>query len=95
VSSNGISTVDWKSVVKGRNVRLVVPHYISGKRDVTILSRVAKPERKVFVRVSEIDVKEFHIAVRPAEMIKLDLKKEALSKAVNESKITLEVVPVG
>jgi hypothetical protein len=76
-------------------VRLVVPHYISGKRDVTILSRVAKPERKVFVRVSEIDVKEFHMAVRPAEMIKLDLKKEALLKAVNESKITLEVVPVG
>ncbi|RLG81219.1 MAG: pyridine nucleotide-disulfide oxidoreductase, partial [Thermoprotei archaeon] len=95
VSNDGLPTIDWKPIVKGRNVRLVVPHYVSCERRVTIYARVREPEERVFARIPEIGIRKFYIAVRPAEMIRLDLEKEDLSKALHESKITLEVSPPG
>jgi len=92
VENGGIPAEDWKPVRRGRNIRLAVPHYISGKRDVTILARVAKPEKRVWVEVPEIGYKVFHLAVRPAEMIRLELNKDSLSKATNG--ITIEVKPL-
>lgn len=93
IENRGIPTEEWKPVKKGRNIRLAVPHYVSGKRDVTILARVAKPEQRVFVELPEVGYKVFHMAVRPAEMIRLDLGKDILSKA--EKSITIEVKPIG
>lgn len=93
IENRGIPTEEWKPVKKGRNIRLAVPHYVSGKRDVTILARVAKPEQRVFVELPEVGYKVFHMAVRPAEMIRLDLSKDILSKA--EKSITIEVKPIG
>jgi hypothetical protein len=46
----------------------------------------------VFVKVPELGYKVFHMAVRPAEMIRLDLRKEVLSKA--SGSITIEVEPI-
>ncbi|MCC6056461.1 MAG: FAD-dependent oxidoreductase, partial [Desulfurococcaceae archaeon] len=93
IENRGIPTEEWKPVKKGRNIRLAVPHYVSGKRDVIILARVAKPEQRVFVELPEVGYKVFHMAVRPAEMIRLDLGKDILSKA--EKSITIEVKPIG
>ncbi len=95
VSNDGIPTKDWKPLVKGRNIRLAIPHYISGERDVTIYARVQTPEKRVFVEIPEINIKKFYLAVRPAEMIRLDLSHEILSKASREKKLTLEVIPLG
>jgi NADPH-dependent 2,4-dienoyl-CoA reductase/sulfur reductase-like enzyme len=92
IDGSGIPAEDWKPVKRGRNIRFAIPHYISGKRDVTILARVTRPEKRVFVKVPELGYKVFHMAVRPAEMIRLDLRKEVLSKA--SGSITIEVEPI-
>jgi thioredoxin reductase len=92
IENSGIPAEEWKPVKRGRNIRLAIPHYISGERSVTILARVAKPEQRVFVEVPEVGYKTFHMAVRPAEMIRLDLSKDALSKA--EKSVTIEVKPI-
>jgi len=91
VQNKGIPTKKWKRIVKGRNIRLVTPHYISGDNDVVLYARVQKPEEKVKLRFPEID-KEIKLPfVRPAEMLRIKLKKEELARA--KDKITMEVVP--
>jgi len=91
VQNKGIPTKKWKRIVKGRNIRLVTPHYISGDNDVILYARVQKPEEKVKLRFPEID-KEIKLPfVRPAEMLRIKLKKEELARA--KDKITMEVVP--
>ncbi|MET1159339.1 MAG: FAD-dependent oxidoreductase [Thermoprotei archaeon] len=95
VKNDGMPTTDWKPVIKGRNIRLAVPHYVSGERDVRIYARVREPEKRVFVRIPEINYRKFHMAVRPAEMIVLDLSRDDLSKLAQKKKLTLEVVPIG
>lgn len=94
VENGGLPTVDWKRVERGRNVRFAVPHYLSGERDVTVYARVQKPERNVMVQVPELGLRRFAIAVRPAEMIRLELGRSAFKRAEFE-KLTLEVVPRG
>lgn len=79
---------------KGRNIRLLVPHYVSGTRNVRIYARVQFPEKRVFVQVPELKMKIYHNAVRPAEMMVLDLKKDVFSN-LQADKLTLEVVLVG
>jgi len=94
VTNDGFPPYDWKPVVKGRNIRLVVPHYVSGERDVKLYARVQKPEKQVFVQIPEINMRKYEIAVRPAEMITLNLDAGSLKKLVEQNKITLEVIPV-
>jgi len=94
VENSGLPTVGWKRVERGRNVRFAVPHYVSGGRDVTVYARVQKPERNVMVQVPELGLRRFAIAVRPAEMIRLELGRSAFEK-VEFEKLTLEVVPRG
>ncbi|HIQ03338.1 MAG TPA: FAD-dependent oxidoreductase [Desulfurococcales archaeon] len=91
IENDGIPPTEWKPVVKGRNVRLVVPHYISGERDVRLYIRVQKPEKKVYVHIPEIDKKIPKPAVLPAEMIVVDLKKHELRDV--KEKLTIEVKP--
>lgn len=90
VERGGIPTKRWKRMVKGRNIRLLVPHYLSGEEDVMIYARVLKPEENVKVRFLEIE-KEIKLPfVKPAEMLRLKLRKEDIAKA--KDKITMEVV---
>jgi len=91
IENDGIPPTEWKPIVKGRNVRLVVPHYISGERDVRLYIRVQKPEKKVYVHIPEIDKKIPKPAVLPAEMIVVDLKKHELRDV--KEKLTIEVKP--
>ncbi|RLF07422.1 MAG: pyridine nucleotide-disulfide oxidoreductase [Thermoprotei archaeon] len=91
VRNKGIYGIRWKPLLKGRNVRLAVPHYISGRRDVLLYLRVKKPERKVKLVFREIG-KEIKLpVVKPAEMIRVTILKEELSNI--ENKLTLEVIP--
>jgi NADPH-dependent 2,4-dienoyl-CoA reductase/sulfur reductase-like enzyme len=94
IENKGIPTKNWKLVEKGRNIRLVVPHAVSGERDVIIYARVANPERNVYVQIPELGFRLFSYGVRPAEMIWLKLRKDMFSKlGADVNKITLEVKP--
>lgn len=90
VKNNGIPTRKWKRVFRGKNVRLLVPHYISGENDVIIYARVSKPLRKVTVKFPEIGKEVKLPIVKPAEMVSIKLKKEEIQKAVD--RITMEVL---
>lgn len=95
IENNGIPTPEsgWKKVVKGRNVRLVAPHYISCEKSVVIYARVSSPESNVVVQIPEIGLKMRMFKVRPAEMIRLALSRSILQKAKSFDRITLEVLP--
>ncbi len=93
VDHDGLPSIKWKQIVKGRNIRLAVPHYISGERDVILFARVQRPEKNVFVSVPEIGLKTFQFGVRPAEMIVLRLTSKDLEKVGDRDHITLEVIP--
>ncbi|HEC96232.1 MAG TPA: FAD-dependent oxidoreductase [Euryarchaeota archaeon] len=91
VENRGIVYNKSIKLLKGRNIRLVVPQYLSGDRDVTLYIRVSAPEEKVKLRLKEIGVEIPYIRVRPAEMIRIKLKKEQLENV--DDKLTLEAVP--
>ncbi|MDK2886139.1 MAG: hypothetical protein PWP54_697 [Thermosipho sp. (in: thermotogales)] len=90
VKNEGIPTRKWKRVFRGRNVRLLVPHYVSGENDVIIYARVSRPMNKVKVRFPEINKEVRLPVVKPAEMISIKLKKEEIQRAVD--RITMEVL---
>ncbi|MFP4051046.1 MAG: NAD(P)/FAD-dependent oxidoreductase [Thermoplasmata archaeon] len=89
IEKEGLEKETWIEIKKGRNVRLVVPHLLSGDNDVTLYARVKKPEPKVDILISEIDEKIKSTSVNPGEMIRLDIRKEVLSDLNDE--LTLEV----
>jgi thioredoxin reductase len=93
VENGGIPTKGWKPVLKGRNIRLAVPHYISGEKDVVFYGRVKNPEEDVRIIFQEIGKEMKLKAVKPAEMLRIELRKEDLAKV--EDKLTVEVIPNG
>nr|WP_048055134.1 FAD-dependent oxidoreductase [Thermococcus onnurineus] len=92
IDNEGIPTRRWIKLEKGENVRLLVPHYLSGERDVWIYARVSKPMENVEVRFPEIGKKLRLPVVKPAEMLRMKLRKEEIAKA--RDGITMEVVPL-
>jgi len=91
VKNGGLPALKWRKLIKGRNIRLAVPHYLADTKDVTIYARVAKPEENVKLRFPEIG-KEIRLPlVRPSEMIRVKLRKKDIAQAGD--KITMEVVP--
>ncbi|MEM4717676.1 MAG: FAD-dependent oxidoreductase [Desulfurococcaceae archaeon] len=92
IEQHGIPTKRFKRIVPGKNIRFVVPHFVSGEQGVVLYSRVVKPMKKVYISIPEIRYRLFSYGVRPAEMIRLRLRKEDFSKLPNEAKfMTLEV----
>ncbi|MFW6196430.1 MAG: NAD(P)/FAD-dependent oxidoreductase [Thermoplasmatota archaeon] len=89
IEKEGLEKETWIEIKKGRNVRLVIPHLLSGENDVTIYARVKRPEPNVDLVISEIDERIKSISVNPGEMIRLDIRKEVLSDLNDE--LTLEV----
>ena len=67
-------------VVPGKNIKYVVPQYISGKDDVTLYMRVAEPGMKATVKVGEVMLKRYR-TVRPSEMVILDVKAARLKES--------------
>ncbi len=82
--------VTWMSVRKGKNVRALVPHFISGERDALLYIRVSRPMEDAVLRIPQIG-KEIRFSIlKPAEMIRLEVKKDELVNA--ERPLTIEVV---
>jgi len=69
----------------GRNIRYIVPHTISGQKDVTLYIRVNQPEEMVRIKVGDIMTKALRV-VKPSEMLKIDLSAEQLKKLRGETK---------
>ncbi|CAI1491984.1 Putative NAD(FAD)-dependent dehydrogenase [Thermococcus nautili] len=89
IENGGIESRKWIKVEKGENVRLVVPHYLSGDRDVYLYLRVSKPMEDVELRIPEIGKRMKLPVVKPAEMLRIKLKAGEIKKA---KKLTVEVV---
>jgi len=70
---------------RGRNIRYVVPHTISGQKDVTLYMRVNNPEETVRIKVGDVMTKALRV-VKPSEMLKIDLSTEELKRLGKETK---------
>ncbi|MGC9182190.1 NAD(P)/FAD-dependent oxidoreductase [Thermogladius sp.] len=93
VESGGRPTGRRVRVVKGRNVRLVVPQYLSGERDALFYARVSYPEQDVVLQVPEAGLRIPQLGVRPPEMLRFRLRAEKLKGVLGEGgRVTVEVV---
>lgn len=74
----------------GRNMKYIVPHTIRGERPVTLYARVNQPEEGVRLKVGDILTKSLR-AVKPSEMVKVDLLMEQLRKLpVGATELTID-----
>lgn len=80
-------------IVPGRNVRFVIPHFAGGEREVVLYARVLRPMRMTDIVVPELGIRWFSYGVRPAEMLRLPIKRDKLTSICSLEKLTLEVVP--
>ena len=90
INNKGLPSAKFRRTVKGENVRLIVPHYLSGNKDSVIYARAVKPMRDVKVFFPEIEREIRLPAVRPAEMIRIKLKKDEIMRS--DDKITMEIL---
>jgi len=67
------------AVKAGRNIRYVVPQTITGQKDTTLYMRVSEPEETVSIKIGDIMTKGVK-AVKPSEMLKIELSAEKLKK---------------
>jgi thioredoxin reductase len=67
-------------IVPGRNIKYVVPRYISGKDDITLHMRVEQPGLGATVKVGSVVTKRYR-SVRPSEMVTIDVKGQRLKEA--------------
>ncbi|MGZ3590959.1 MAG: NAD(P)/FAD-dependent oxidoreductase [Thermodesulfobacteriota bacterium] len=63
----------------GENVRYVIPHMITGQREVAIRLRVKEPEKDVILKVGDLMTKRLKV-VKPSEMLHLVLSEKHLKK---------------
>lgn len=63
----------------GENVRYVIPHMITGQREVAIRLRVKEPEKDVILKVGDLMTKKLKV-VKPSEMLHLVLSEKHLKK---------------
>ena len=63
----------------GRNIRYIVPHTISGERDVTLYMRVNEPQEGIRLKIGDVMSKALRV-VKPSEMLKIELSIEQLKK---------------
>ncbi len=89
IENGGIESRKWIKVERRENVRLIVPHYLSGERDVYLYLRVTRPMENVELRIPEVDKRIRLPVVKPAEMLRIRLKAEEIRKA---ERLTVEVV---
>ncbi len=76
----GAKWAEGKIILKpGRNIRYIVPHTISGEREVTLYLRVSDLEEGVRLKIGGIMSKALRI-VKPSEMLKIELSTAQLRK---------------
>ncbi|MCS7113615.1 MAG: NAD(P)/FAD-dependent oxidoreductase [Nitrososphaerota archaeon] len=87
----GVKPRSYVRITKGRNVRLIVPQYLSCEKDAVLYMRVQKPEYDVKVCFEEISREFRYPVVRPAEMIRLTLRRSDLEDLRRLDSLTVEV----
>lgn len=93
ISEGDLPRSGVKRLIRGRNVRLIVPQLVSCLRDVAFYGRVSVPEEDVAIRFEEIG-KVFRLpAVRPPEMFRIKMSASDLSMLSGE-KLTVNIVRV-
>jgi NADPH-dependent 2,4-dienoyl-CoA reductase/sulfur reductase-like enzyme len=77
-------------IVPGEGIRYVVPNAVGSEEEVVLYMRVKEPAEKVSLRVGKIIEKKMR-AVKPSEMIKVEVSQEDLSKVASsgEEKLTV------
>lgn len=91
IENKGLPTSNWRRVVPGENIRLVVPQYVSGDKDTLLYLRVAKPLENIQLMFPEIGRSIPVIHALPSIMLRIKLRSEDISKALD--KIVVEAKP--
>jgi len=73
----------------GDNVKSVVPQIISGEEPVTLHLRVKKPMRNVKVKIGNLTIPQR--AVRPPEMVVINLTEKALEKMEKKDELKVSI----
>jgi NADPH-dependent 2,4-dienoyl-CoA reductase/sulfur reductase-like enzyme len=73
---SGIRKLNLKA---GENIKYVIPHTITGEKEVILYARVKEPAEKVRVKVGNILNRPLRV-VRPSEMLKIHLSPRELEK---------------
>jgi len=73
----------------GDNVKSVVPQIISGEEPVTLHLRVKKPMRNVKVKIGNLTIPKR--AVRPPEMVVINLTEKALEKMEKKDELKVSI----
>lgn len=89
VENQGIPITPWKPIQKGRNIRSVAPHYVSGTQKVRLYIRVQEPEEGVALHFPEIGKTQSLSSVTPAEMLRVTVS-ESKMKTIEDT-LTVKV----
>jgi len=92
IRNEGSPSVGWKPVIRGRNIRLMVPHYVSGHRDVSFYGRVIQTEEEVCIKIPEIKTELHRLMVKLPEMLTFTVSKRKFEK-LEDKKVTVSVEP--
>lgn len=80
-------------VKPGKNIRYVVPQFISGDRDVTFYMRVREPDELVKVKMGDVVIRKSEMAVKPSSMLKIDVPASTL-KGIKGKEVTIGCVRI-
>ncbi|MDH5795448.1 MAG: NAD(P)/FAD-dependent oxidoreductase [Candidatus Bathyarchaeota archaeon] len=92
IRNGGILSGRWLPVVKGRNMRALVPQQVSGERDAFFYGRVSEPEEKVYLRVPEVGKELLQLRVKPPEMLTFKILQKSF-EMLRGDKLTVTVEP--
>lgn len=91
IEYKGLPTKQWRKVVPGENIRLVVPQYVSGEKNTILYIRVTEPLENVQLMFPEVGKSIPVIHALPSIMLRIRLRKEDVSKTTD--KIVVEAKP--
>ena len=78
VEKGGIKSALWLPVEAGENVRALVPHRVSGERDVRLYIRPEKPFRRAEIVIPELGLRFPVGELHPSGVAKVDIEAGAL-----------------
>ena len=83
-------------VVRGDNVKFVVPQMLMGLREeITLYGRVVKPIERAVINIPEIRLTSRKAKIVPAEMFKINLLEREIYRSVEGHKVTVNVLSEG
>jgi len=91
IHEGNLPKAEYKHVIQGHNIRLIVPQIVSGLKDVIFYGRVIKPEENVLIHFRGIN-RSFKLPiVRPSEMFRFRISSKDFQEMYDE-KITVDVI---